>query len=232
LERPFESDPRKQPGKASNVEMVKSAHPRLLSPPASRKRHHVQATPSAGDAWRHPPEGSMSFSIYDASAPIFVAALTNMQAWLDKALAEGKAEAALMEARLAPDMRPFPAQFQMASDSAKGAVARLVGSDPPSMPDTETSFVALKARCQATIDFIQSVDPAAFAGAETREVVLRFPNGQGYRFKGGDYLTRFALPNFLFHVTTAYALLRAAGVTVGKPDFLAHLGPPETLAGA
>jgi len=174
----------------------------------------------------------MSFSIYDASAPIFVAALTNMQAWLDKALAEGKAEGALMEARLAPDMRPFPAQFQMASDSAKGAVARLAGIEPPALPDTETSFAELKARCQATIDFIQSVDPAAFTGAETREVVLKFPNGQGYRFNGGDYLTSFALPNFLFHVTTAYALLRAAGVTVGKPDFLAHLGPPETLAAA
>jgi hypothetical protein len=177
-------------------------------------------------------EGLMSFSIYDASAPIFIAALTNMQAWLDKALAEGKGEAALMEARLAPDMRPFPAQFQMASDSAKGAVARLAGIDPPSMPDTETSFAELKARCQATIDFIKGVDPTAFAGAETREVVLKLPNGQGYRFKGGDYLTGFALPNFLFHVTTAYALLRAAGVTVGKPDFLAHLGPPESLAAA
>jgi len=174
----------------------------------------------------------MSFSIYDASAPIFVAALTNMQAWLDKALAEGKTEAPLMEARLAPDMRPLSAQFQMASDSAKGAVARLAGIDPPSMPDTETSFAELKARCQATIDFIQDVDPAAFAGAETREVVLKFPNGQGYRFNGGDYLTGFALPNFLFHVTTAYALLRAARVTVGKPDFLAHLGPPQSLAAA
>lgn len=125
----------------------------------------------------------MSFSIYDASAPIFVAGLTNMQAWLDKALAEGKAEAALLEAKLASDMRPLPAQFQMASDSAKGAVARLAGIEPPSLPDTETSFAELKARCQATINFIQSVDPAAFAGAETREVVLKFPNGQGYRFK-------------------------------------------------
>jgi len=180
----------------------------------------------------------MSFSIYDASAPIFVAALTNMQAWLDKALAEGKTEAPLMEARLAPDMRPLSAQFQMASDSAKGAVARLAGIDPPSMPDTETSFAELKARCQATIDFIQGVDPAAFAGAETREVVLKFPNGQGYRFNGGDYLTGFALPNFLFHVTTAYAILRhngaemkrrrtvgLAGRTVSRPRGLCRRSP-------
>lgn len=172
----------------------------------------------------------MSFTIYDASAPVFTAALTNMQSWLDKAVGEGKAEAALMEARLAPDMRPFPAQFQMASDSAKGAIARLAGVDAPSMPDTEASFAELKARCQRTIDFIQSVDRAAFDGAEGRQVVLKFPNGSGYQFTGRDYLTGFALPNFFFHVTTAYALLRANGVSVGKPDFLQHLGPPNLAA--
>lgn len=172
----------------------------------------------------------MSFTIYDASAPVFTAALTNMQAWLDKALAEGKSEAALMEARLAPDMRPFPAQFQMASDSAKNAVARLAGIEAPSMPDTEASFAELKARCQRTIDFIQSVPRSAFEGADARTVELKFPNGSGYRFEGGAYLTGFALPNFLFHVTTAYALLRAGGVAVGKPDFLAHLGPPNITA--
>jgi len=172
----------------------------------------------------------MSFTIYDASAPVFTAALTNMQAWLDKALDDGKDEAALMEARLAPDMRPFPAQFQMASDSAKGAVARLAGVDAPSMPDTEASFAELKARCQRTIDFIQSVDRSAFDGAEERQVVLKFPNGSGYQFTGRNYLTGFALPNFFFHVTTAYALLRANGVSVGKPDFLQHLGQPNLAA--
>ena len=174
----------------------------------------------------------MSFTIYDASAPVFTAALTNMQAWLDKALSEGKDETALMAARLAPDMRPFPAQFQMASDSAKGAVARLAGVDAPSMPDTEASFAELKVRCQRTIDFIQSVDRAAFEGAEDRDVVLKFPNGAGYQFTGRNYLTGFALPNFFFHVTTAYALLRADGVSVGKPDFLQHLGPPNITAPA
>lgn len=171
----------------------------------------------------------MSFTIYDASAPVFTVALTNMQAWLDKALSEGKSEAALMEARLAPDMRPFSAQFQMASDTAKGAVARLTGIEAPSMPDTETSFAELKARCQKTIDFIKGVPASAFDGADGREVVLKFPNGQGYRFDGRGYLTGFALPNFFFHVTTAYALLRANGVAVGKPDFLQHLGAPVSL---
>ena len=174
----------------------------------------------------------MSFSIYEASAPVFTASLTNIQAWLDKAVAEGKDEKALIEARLAPDMRPFPAQIQFASDSAKSAVARLCGIEAPSMPDTETTFAELKARCQKTIDFIKSIDPAAFDGAEDREVVLKFPNGMGYSFAGAAYLTGFALPNFFFHVTTAYALLRANGVGLGKPDFLQHLGPPNVGAAA
>ncbi len=172
----------------------------------------------------------MSFNIYDASAPVFTAALSNMQAWLDKALAEGKDEDALMAARLAPDMAVFPRQFQMSSDTAKFAIARLTGVEAPSMPDTEQNFAELKDRCQRTIDFIQGVDRAAFDGADEREVVLKFPNGMGYEFTGARYLTGFALPNFFFHVTTAYALLRANGVTIGKPDFLQHLGQPTSAA--
>ena len=168
----------------------------------------------------------MTLSVYEATVPVFVASLTNMSAWLDKALAEGKSEAELMEARLAPDMRPFPAQFQIASDAAKGCIARLAGVEAPSMPDTEASFAELKARCEATIAFIQGVDRQALEDGADREVVVKFPNGMGYRFTGAAYLTGFALPNFFFHVTTAYAILRAAGVTLGKPDFLAHLGQP------
>jgi len=172
----------------------------------------------------------MSFTIYDASVPVLTAALTNMQAWLDKATSEGKDESVLMEARLAPDMRPFPGQFQMASDTAKFAIARLTGVEAPAMPDTETSFAELKGRCQRTIDFIHGVERSKFDGADTREVQLKFPNGMGYRFTGSEYLTGFVLPNFFFHVTTAYALLRANGVTVGKPDFLQHLGQPINMA--
>ena len=170
----------------------------------------------------------MPFTLYDASAPVFVSMLTNMRAWLDKAGAEGD-EAALIQARLAEDMRPLPAQYQMASDSAKNAVARLAGIEAPAMADDEASFDALRARCDRTIAFIRSVDAGALAGAEEREVVLRFPNGMGYRFRGADYLNRFALPNFYFHATTAYAILRAAGIGVGKPDFLQHLGMPEAI---
>jgi len=174
----------------------------------------------------------MSFSIYDASAPIFVNVFANLQNLLDKALAEGKDEKALMEARLAPDMYPLSKQIQIASDTAKGCIARLAGVDAPAMADTETSFAELKARCQKTIDFIQGVGRSALDGADAREVVVRFPNGMGYRFAGKDYLTGFALPNFFFHATTTYALLRAAGVNVGKPDFLAHLGQPVQLDAA
>jgi hypothetical protein len=171
----------------------------------------------------------MSFTLYDASAPVFINALTNMQAWIDKAIAEGKDEATLIAAQLAPDMRPFSAQIQMASDSAKGAIARLAGVEAPAMADDETTWVELKARCQRTIDFIRSVDRTAFEGAEDRTVELKFPNGYGYgyRWSGREYLPGFALPNFFFHVTTAYALLRSAGVGLGKPDFLQHLGPPN-----
>jgi len=170
----------------------------------------------------------MSFTLYDASAPVFVAMLRNMRAWLDKAAAE-KDPAALAEARLIDDMKPLTAQYQFASDSAKNAIARLIGETAPSMPDTEATLAELQERCDKTIAYIEGVDPAAFAGADEREVVMKFPNGQGYRFTGADYLRRFALPNFYFHATTAYAILRAQGVSVGKPDYLQHLGMPEQL---
>lgn len=161
----------------------------------------------------------MSFSIHQASAPVFTRALTNLSAMIDKAVAAGITETALLEARLAPDMHPFPRQIQMASDSAKGAIARLAGVEPPSMPDTETTIAELKARIAATIAYVNSIEAAAFDGAEDREVVLKFPNGE-MKFTGCDYLTGFALPNFFFHITIAYALMRAGGAPIGKMDFL------------
>ncbi len=173
----------------------------------------------------------MSLSIYEASVPLFRAGLASMRAWLDKPEAR-QAEAALIEARLAPDMKPLPAQFQIASDTAKNAVARLCGIEAPAMADTETSFDALQERCDRTIAFLDGADRAALDASREREIVLRFPNGMGYRFTGSAYLTGFAIPNFFFHVTTAYAILRANGVPVGKPDFLQHLGPPNLGEGA
>jgi hypothetical protein len=167
----------------------------------------------------------MSFGMWEASVPVFVNTLTSMRNWLDKAALE-KDEGPLMEARLAPDMRPFPAQYQMASDSAKNALARLTGTDAPSMPDTEQNFAELRERCDRTIGYLKGFEPKDLAGSADREVVITFPNGMGYDFAGGQYLTGFSLPNFFFHATTAYAILRNAGVSVGKPDFLQHLGPP------
>ncbi len=170
----------------------------------------------------------MDFDIWTASVPVFVNTLTDMRAWLDKAAAE-KDEAALLEARLAPDMKPLPAQYQMASDSAKNALARLTGTTAPSMPDTEQSFADLRERCDKTIAYLNGFDAKSLTGSEAREVELKFPNGHGYRWAGAAYLTGFALPNFFFHATTAYAILRHAGVSLGKPDFLQHLGQPTII---
>ena len=171
----------------------------------------------------------MSFSLHDAAAPVLTKALRNMIAWIEKAEAEGADEKTIVAAKLAEDMKPFTFQIQSASDSAKNAVGRLTGGQAPSMPDTETSFAELKARLQKTIDYVQSVPPGAYADAATREVQLKFPSGMGYRWKGADYLTGFVLPNFFFHVSMAYAILRNQGVKLGKPDFLQHLGPAASL---
>lgn len=170
----------------------------------------------------------MSISMYDASVPVLVNILTNMRNWLDKADAVA-AQDKLTGARLVEDMRPLSAQYQMASDSAKNGVARLAGIEPPAMPDTEETFAQLKERCDKTIVFIQSVAVAQLDGSETHEVILKFPSGNGYRFDGLGYLTKFMLPNFFFHATTAYAILRANGIQIGKPDFLAHMGMPNLL---
>jgi hypothetical protein len=171
----------------------------------------------------------MDFNMWTASVPMFVNTLTDMRAWLDKAAAE-KDEGALLDARLAPDMRPLPAQYQMASDSAKNALARLTGGDAPSMPDAEQSFADLRERCDKTIAYLKGFDAQSLVGSDVREVEIKFPNGHGYRWAGAAYLTGFALPNFYFHATTAYAILRHAGVSLGKPDFLQHLGPPNIAA--
>ena len=170
----------------------------------------------------------MPISMYDASIPMMINMLGNMKAWLDKA-ADQKGEAALIDARLIADMKPLTAQFQSASDSAKNGAARLAGIDIPSMPDTETSFAELKERCDKTIAFLRTITPEQLDGSETRTVEIKFPSGHGYRFNGLDYMTKFMLPNFFFHVQTAYAILRAQGVDVGKPDYLAHMGLPNIV---
>ncbi|MBI3675754.1 MAG: DUF1993 domain-containing protein [Proteobacteria bacterium] len=165
----------------------------------------------------------MAFSIYDASIPPMIRSLQNLSKIMDKAVAQAKTEdkplAKLLEARLAPDMHPFTRQIQIASDSAKGCAARLAGIEAPSMPDTETTFPELQARIAKTIDFLKSVKPEQLAGAEDRQVTLKFPSGE-MKFTGREFLTGFSLPNFYFHVTTAYDLLRHNGIQIGKMDYL------------
>ena len=166
----------------------------------------------------------MSYSLYQSSVPGFIAMLTNIKNWLDKAAGQ-KHEAVLIEAKLAPDMFALARQVQIASDSAKGAAARLTGTQDPAMLDTEASFAELKQRCDKTIAYLQSADAAAYDAGASREIVITFPNGGGVKFDGQTYLTGFVQPNFYFHASMVYAILRAQGVELGKQDYLAHLAP-------
>lgn len=165
----------------------------------------------------------MSISMYKASAPVLLRMLGNLDQFLAKAEENAKLRGfdanLLVTQRLAPDMRPLSAQIQLASDSAKGAMARLSGGTPPAMPDTEATIAELRARIAKTIDYVRSVPAEAVDGSEEKDVVLKTPGGD-IPFKGLGFLTGFALPNFLFHVTTAYAILRHSGVPLGKMDFL------------
>ena len=162
--------------------------------------------------------------MYQASAPRFANMLRNLSALIDKAEAHCAAKkiepTALTTFRLYPDMFPFTRQVQIACDTAKGAVARLAGAEIPKHDDTEQSFGDLKTRIAKTLDFIESVGAGKIDGTEDKEIVLSMRSGER-RFKGMQYLLGFAYPNFYFHITTAYALLRANGVPLGKVDYLA-----------
>ncbi len=165
----------------------------------------------------------MSVSLYDVSIPALVRGLRNLSTLLDKAEAhatdKGIDPATLTAARLFEDMLPLSSQVQLASDSAKGCVARLAGVDVPSFPDVEKSFAELRERIARTIAFAESIDVAKFDGADTRTVTLPMRGGSR-DFTGLDYVSDFVLPNFYFHVTTAYDILRHNGVPIGKLDYL------------
>lgn len=165
----------------------------------------------------------MATDLYALTAPIFVRALTNLDTILDKGRAfaaeKGIGEQELLDARLIGDMGNLISQIQRASDSAKGCMVRLGGVENVVMDDNEATFDDLKARIAKTIDFVKSVPADAVNGKEDAEVLLKFPNGE-LKFAGRDYLLGFVHPNFYFHVTTAYALLRMKGVPIGKMDFL------------
>jgi hypothetical protein len=164
----------------------------------------------------------MSFALKDAASPIFLRGLTNLSHLVDKALASGQDETDLMNARLAPDMKPFADQVRMASFSGRSCVGRLTGQQWPKTDDGEATLTELKATIALSIAFIEATDPTAFEGGETRRVELRFP-GVELDFEGAGYLTSFAIPNFFFHLTMAYAILRHRGVKLGKRDFLGQL---------
>jgi hypothetical protein len=165
----------------------------------------------------------MTISMHQASAPRFANILRNLSAIIDKAQAHCDAKkidpAAFMQARLFPDMFAFTRQVQIACDTAKGAVARLAGMEVPKHEDTEQTFAELKARIAKTLDFIQSVGAAKIDGSEGREVVMKMRAGE-VKFNGMQYLLGHAWPNFYFHVTTAYNILRHNGVEIGKRDFI------------
>ncbi len=165
----------------------------------------------------------MSISIYDMSIPALSRGLTNLSAMLDKAAAHAAAKkydsAVLAQLRLFPDMHPLTRQVQIACDTAKGAAGRLAGVDIPKHEDTETTLDELKQRIAKTLDFLKTVSADQVDSAETRTIEIKFPTG-AWKFTALTYLRDFVLPNFYFHESMVYALLRKSGIEIGKTDFL------------
>jgi uncharacterized protein len=168
----------------------------------------------------------MSITMSKASVPMFTQLLSALLKNLDKAEEHAAThaieEVVLLNARLYPDMHPLIAQVRIACDFAKGAVARLSGMPVPSFADDEESFADLKARVAKTLDFINSVDPLDIDGSEARAIVLKF-GGAPISANGQDFLVGYAIPSMVFHVSTAFAILRHNGVAIGKRDFLGQV---------
>jgi hypothetical protein len=164
----------------------------------------------------------MKISMYADSVGVYSRILTNLDAILDKAVAWADSRkidhAALLGARLAPDMFPLTRQVQLVSDMSKGTVARLAGIDPPKFVDDEKTFAELKARVAKTLAFIKSVPEASFEGSEDRDIQLKLTT-RTLEFKGLGYLQDFGTPNVYFHYTMVYALLRHNGLDIGKRDY-------------
>jgi len=162
--------------------------------------------------------------LYAATVPVFDRMLANMQTWIrtarDHAKAKGFDESVYLTLRLSPDMLPLARQIQIASDSAKSGAARLAGIEVPSWPDNEATLDELLQRLQKTRDFLKTVDAGQINGAETRPISVPRRDKEPLQFEGQDFLRFFNLPNFYFHATMLYALLRHAGVPLGKLDFL------------
>ncbi|MGB7125745.1 MAG: DUF1993 domain-containing protein [Methylovirgula sp.] len=166
----------------------------------------------------------MAFSLSEASVPGFLVGLGALSGLLDKADTFAAAKkidpSVLLNFRLAPDMYPFVRQVQIATDQAKNGLARLAGVEPPRFEDNETTLDQLRARLAKTVAFLKTLDAKAIDASADREITFpRGPNKVGH-MKGGDYLVHFVLPNFHFHIATAYGILRHSGVEIGKRDFL------------
>lgn len=165
----------------------------------------------------------MSISIYDQTIAPMSRALTSLAAIVAKAEAhadeQGIEHAALLNARLFPDMHGFIKQIQMASDTAKGGAARLAGVEIPAWKDDETSFADVQARIRKTLDFLAGIESEALEGADSRTVEMNSPRGS-FKMEGKSHLLDFVVPNFYFHVTTAYNILRHNGIEIGKRDYL------------
>jgi hypothetical protein len=165
----------------------------------------------------------MKISMYEASIPTFLHSLRNLKAILQKGVAHAESKkyepTLLATTRLVADMLPLTRQIQIASDAAKGAAARLTDVDPPKFEDNEVTLADLIARVDKTIDYLQGFKPEQFEGADERTITIQTPR-QSFTFPGLLFLRHWALPNFFFHVTTAYNLLRSNGVELGKADYL------------
>lgn len=165
-------------------------------------------------------------SLYQVSIPTFLLSLRNLKVILEKAVAHAEARKfdpnVFATMRLFPDMLPLNRQVQIASDAAKGAAARLSGTEPPKFEDTETTMAELIARVGKTIDYLQGFKPEQFGGDDDRTITVKTTRNT-FNFKAVDFVRHWALPNFFFHVTTTYALLRHGGVELGKPDYLGQV---------
>ncbi|MDD5577852.1 MAG: DUF1993 domain-containing protein [Methylobacter sp.] len=168
----------------------------------------------------------MSLNMYQTSIPVFIRMLGNLSSILDKAMAHAEEKkidpSVFINYRLAPDMYPLSKQVQIATDMVKGCAARLAGIDVPSYEDNETTFADLQARIAKTIAFLQSITQGQINGSEERTITLKIRDNE-ISFIGQSYLLNFVLPNFYFHITTAYAILRHKGVGIGKMDFLGDI---------
>lgn len=164
----------------------------------------------------------MSISMYDLSVPVFTKMIPALGHLLSKAEADAGARridpGVFLRARLAPDMHDFTRQVQMCTDHVKGSLSRLAGIETPSWPDDESSFAELHARLEKTLKYAEGFEREQLEGSETRKIELRFPQAT-FSFEGFEYLSGFVLPNFYFHMTTAYDILRHNGVQIGKRDF-------------